>query len=97
MATVITFVIEHCYEDAINYKSNDRTAYFRSEYGDPFSAVVHFIDDYASAYSDCGTFESKFHDLARFLSRSSLQMGTNTICWLSQLTQPLRRKFLAVA
>jgi len=63
-ATVITFVIGHHHEDAINYRSNDRASYFRSEYGDPVSAVVHFIDDYASAYLDCGTFESKLHDLA---------------------------------
>lgn len=63
-ATAITFVIGHYHLDAINYRSNDRTPYFRSEYGDPVSAVVHFIDNYASAYSDCGTFESKLHNLA---------------------------------
>lgn len=63
-ATAITFVIGHYHGDAINYKSNDRTPYFRSEYGNPVSAVDHFIDNYASAYSDCGTFKSKLHNLA---------------------------------
>ena len=58
-ATAITFVVGHYYEDAIKDRSNDRTPHPRSEYGDP-----HFIDDYASAYSDCETFKSKFHDLA---------------------------------
>jgi len=63
-ATAITFVIGHYHGDAINYKSNDRTPYFRSKYGNLVSAVVHFIDNYASTYSDCGTFKSKLHNLA---------------------------------
>ena len=63
-ATAITFVIGHYHGGAFNYKSNDQTPHFRPEYGNPVSAVVHFIDNYASACPDCGTFESKLHDLA---------------------------------
>ncbi|CZR64017.1 related to glutaminase [Phialocephala subalpina] len=48
----VTFAVGYVREAAINYLGSARTGYYRASYPDAGTAVSHFLDDYASAYTE---------------------------------------------
>ncbi|KAH8928296.1 glutaminase [Atractiella rhizophila] len=51
-ASAVTFAVGHHRVEAVNFFESQRTGFYRATYPDASSAVVHFLDDYASALEE---------------------------------------------
>lgn len=54
----VTFAIGNVREKVINYVGNAQAGYYRSQYANATSAVVHFLDDYSDAASEAAKLDA---------------------------------------
>ncbi|KAL8730104.1 MAG: hypothetical protein Q9166_004303 [cf. Caloplaca sp. 2 TL-2023] len=67
----VTYAIGYTRDAAVNYLGNARALYYSATYNGTFSAVSHFLDDYADAASEASALDANID------SKATTATGTN--------------------
>lgn len=91
-ATTVRFASGVVREAAVNYLGEAQTHYYRSEYSDIGSTVVHFFDDYETAASEADTLDSTIQMTATTLAGQNytdiLALSTRQVMGAIDVTIP---------